>query len=316
MKKWRVLILLAVWPLVMASCSLFSQEVAEEGAQSTGAAASAPPQLGNPFLANKGDINAVNINVATEHELEAIDNGAEGDVVFSDPDNIEASEKNINTLFENRRQGNSWFDDYNRALRFSRREGRPMLVWFHDSVSSPKSNTLGRNVLYTTRFDKWSKDRVTRVVIDTGESPNDLEEQQPRYSLREARAMGRRFGVQRWPAVVVISMSGDTEVVFDGIDDIDWAGKEMAIHKAIERAEASYEKYKDKMRGRGYRDWTVARKKAPLFARYQRYDQKAQRVYLKELGGRIGSVSVANLSEEDKDYLRAQLNGADQKGHE
>lgn len=314
--RWFVLIPLAVWPLVVSSCSLVSENDEGDAAQGAGAAAPAPPQLGNPLLASKGDINAVNINVATEHELEAIDNGAEGDVVFSDPDNIEASEKHINMLFENRRQGNSWFDDYNRALRFSRREGRPMLVWFHDSVSSPKSNTLGRNVLYTTRFDKWCKDRVTRVVIDTAEAPNDLEAQQPRYSLREARAMGRRFGVKRWPSVVVISMSGDTEVVFDGIDDIDWSGKEIAIRNAIERAEVSYEKYKDKMRSRGYRDWKVARRKAPLFARYQRYDQEAQRVYLKELGGRIGSVSVANLSDEDKDYVRSQLNGSGQKQHE
>ncbi len=307
----RVLIPLASLALLLPGCSWLngSGEPGESGeeAQRAGSAAAAVPQLGNPLLANKGDLNAVNVNVATEHELEAIDNGAEGEVVFSDPDNIAASEKNINILFENRLQGNSWFDDYNRALRFSRREGRPMLVWFHDSVSSPKSNTLGRNVLYTNRFDKWCRDRVTRVVIDTGEAPDELEARRPRYSLREARAMGRRFGVQRWPAVVVISMSGDTEVVFDGVDDIDWSGKEIAIRHAIERAEASYGKYKEKMRSRGYRDWTIVRKKAPLFARYQRYDHDTRRVYLKELGGRIGSVSVDNLSEEDRDYLRKQL---------
>lgn len=271
------------------------------------------PQMGNPLLVGKKDIDAVNMNVATEKELEAIDNGAEGEVIFSDPDDLEGSEKSINALFENRRQGNSWFEDYNRALRFSRREGRPMLLWFHDSTTSPKSNTLGQHVLYTNRFDAWCKDRVTRVLLDAGEGANVPNAPKPKYSLSEIRKMGQRFGVKRNPAVVVISMSGDTEVVFDGVEDGNWGYYESQIRQAIERAEKKYEQYKDKLRDRGYRDWTIARKKKPLFARYVRYDQQTERVYLKETGGRIGSVRVANLSEEDRTYIREKMDAVQAK---
>lgn len=81
--------------------------------------------MGNPLLPNQTDPTATSYNVNTSEELAKIDNGAEGEVYFTDPDNPDKEIEGITAAFESTRSGNAWMTDYGRALRFARREGRP-----------------------------------------------------------------------------------------------------------------------------------------------------------------------------------------------
>lgn len=314
----RFFTVVAAAALLLNACSVFSgaEKKAEEGGEPRELASDELPQLGNPLLANKGDINAVNVNVATEEELRNFDNGAEGELVFSNPDDIEASEAQINELFENRRQGNSWMSDYNAALALARRTERPLLIWFHDSVASPKSNALAETVLNTPRFDEWCRDRVIRVLLDDGETTDEFTGRKSRYSLSDLRAMGRNFGVSRRPAVVVASMSGKVTPVIDGIDDSDWKARESEIHTALENAEKDYERYKDTLRDKGYRDWTRSNRRGTVFAKLQRYDRRQGYIYLRRVGGRILRMKFKNLTPEDAAAVEEAVGGAKKSAQE
>lgn len=309
--KWRVFTAVALASLLLNACSVFSGgEKKAEDSEPRQLAPDELPQLGNPLLANKGDINAVNVNVATEEELRSFDNGAEGELVFSNPDDIESSEAQINALFENRRQGNSWMSDYNAALALARRKERPMLIWFHDSIASPKSNALAETVLNSAHFDEWCRDRVIRVLLDDGETTDEFTGRKSRYSLSDLRAMGRNFGVSRRPAVVVVSMSGKVTPVIDGIDDADWKAREAEICKALENAEQDYESYKDTLRDKGYRDWTRSNRRGTVFAKLQRYDRRQGYIYLRCVGGRILRMKFKNLTPEDAAAVEEAVGGA------
>ncbi|HIX19040.1 MAG TPA: thioredoxin family protein [Candidatus Akkermansia intestinigallinarum] len=292
--------------LLLSSCSLFGGKAEEKKQDRAPVAADQLPQLGNPLLANKGDINAVNLNVATEEELRNFDNGAEGELIFSDPDDIEASEEQINALYENRRRGNGWISDYSTALRLARRTERPMLIWFHDSMASPKSNALAEAVLNTPSFDSWCDNRVIRVLLDDSETTDEFTGHKSRYSLNDLRAMGRRFGVSRRPAVVVVSMSGRVTPVIDGVDDTDWKAREAEICKALENAESDYEDYKDKLRDKGYRDWTRSNRRGTFFAKLQRVDRARGVAYLRQVGGRVLRMRLKSMTAEDAAYVESR----------
>lgn len=261
-------------------------------------------ETGNPLLPNKGDPSAVNYNVSTSEELEKIDNGAEGEVFFTDPDNPDKEIEGITAAFESRRNGNGWMSDYGRAIRFAHRENRPLLIWFHDSVISPKSSRLGEQLLDTPRFNAWCKDRVVRVKLDSGASIKDeATTAGARYSRNAIDSLALKYGLRKRPAIAVISPRGKFIIGMDGyngylqeVDDI--------IRQGVEKAEEDMEAYRAKLEPKGYRTWHSALGDMSLFAKLQRFDESKQLVYLKEYGGRITRTKLSRFSQEDVDYIR------------
>lgn len=262
-------------------------------------------QTGNPLLPNKGDPGAVNYNVSTSEELEKIDNGAEGEVFFTDPDNPDKEIEGITAAFESRRNGNGWMSDYGRALRFAHRESRPLLIWFHDSVISPKSSQLGEQLLDTPKFNAWCKDRVVRVKLDSGAALQD-DKTQARYTRNAIDGLALKYGLRKRPAIAVVSPRGKFIVGVDGysgflqeVDDV--------IRQGVADCETDMERYKAKLEPKGYRTWHSARGNMSLFAKLQRFDEQNQLVYLKEYGGRITKTKLSRFSQEDIDYIKDYL---------
>lgn len=293
----------------MVSCS--STEKAPERSYPSNPIAAANMQngaeeTGNPLLPNKGDPSAVNYNVSTSEELEKIDNGAEGEVYFTDPDNPDKEIEGITAAFESRRNGNGWMSDYGRALRFAHRENRPLLIWFHDSVISPKSSKLGEQLLDTPRFNAWCKDRVVRVKLDSGAALSDEGVSGARYSRNAIDGLALRYGLRKRPAIAVVSPRGKFIIGMDGyngylqeVDDI--------IRQGVKTAEEDMEAYKTRLEPKGYRTWHSAKGNMSLFAKLQRFDEAKQLVYLKEYGGRITRTKLSRFAQEDIDYIKDYL---------
>lgn len=266
----------------------------------------AAEEMGNPLLPNRGDPSAVNYNVSTSEELEKIDNGAEGEVYFTDPDNPDKEIEGITAAFESRRNGNGWMSDYGRALRFAHRENRPLLIWFHDSVISPKSSKLGEQLLDTPRFNAWCKDRVVRVKLDSGAALADEGVSGARYSRNAIDGLALRYGLRKRPAIAVVSPRGKFIIGMDGysgylqeVDDI--------IRQGVKTCEEDMEAYKARLEPKGYRTWHSAKGNMSLFAKLQRFDEAKQMVYLKEYGGRITRTKLSRFAQEDIDYIKDYL---------
>lgn len=295
-------------PACLGSCSLWSQPSPEEKPSSRNPMMGFQdemPQVGNPLVPGTGDPNAVNYNVTTSEELEQIDNGAEGEVYFTDPDNPDKEIEGITNAFENRRNGNGWLADYAQAVRLAHRECRPLLIWFHDSVVSPKSKELGEALLDSDEFNEWCKDRVVRLKLDAGASIDDATRDKARYSRDNINRLSRRYGLSRKPALAVVSPSGHLMVGIDGYDGF-VQQVESILKQGVEDAEQEVDKLRERLTKRGYRTWCSARGDMTMFAKLQRFDDKNDMVYLREYGGRTTRSKIIRFCREDRDFIRRQ----------
>lgn len=256
----------------------------------------------NPLLPGGGGLGAETMKVTTEEELKNIDNGAEGELIWTDPDNPDADIPDLTAAFENRRQGNGWLSNLGRGIKLARKEGRPLIIWFHNSVTSPKSKMVGNQLLNTAKFDVWCKDRVVRVLLDGGAGMDETAGSgNSRYSPSSITNLARRYGLSRLPGIVVLNPRGKITARIDGYNGF-IGSVEKAILEGVQEAEKSYAEYKDNLREKGYRDWT-SRKGQKLFARLQRYDEEKEAVYLREPGGKVSRTRLALFCEEDVAYL-------------
>lgn len=258
----------------------------------------------NPLLTGGAvDPNAQSYNVTTSEELEKIDNGADGEVYFTDPDNPDADIAGITAAFEARRNGNGWLESYGRATRLAHRECRPLIIWFHDSVIAPKSGLLGEELLDTPEFNEWCRDRVIRVKLDSGASIDDRTRSSARYSRNAIERLAHRFGLKKKPALAVLTPRGKFVLGVDGYNDFTQQ-VESLLKEGVITAEKEMEAYREKLAPRGYRTWSSATGEATVFARLQRFDEEHQMVYLKEYGGKITRTKLRRFSREDREFIR------------
>ncbi|MBR4107845.1 MAG: hypothetical protein IKK45_04055 [Akkermansia sp.] len=299
----RQALLAACVGLLLASCS-FVRETEQE--LMTAPTPEEEAQLGNPLApGSMHHENAVNYNVTTSEELERIDNGAEGEVYFTDPDNPDKEIAGITAAFEARNNGNGWLTDYGLAIRFAHRECRPIIIWFHDSVISPKSARLGEQLLDTPKFNEWCKNRVVRIKLDSGASIDDRSGKNAKYSHTAINRLAKRYGITRKPGLAVVSPRGQLIVGIDGYDGF-IQSIESILKGGVVRCEKEMLAYREKLQKRGYRTWHSAQGGMSLFARLQRFDSEHNMVYLKEYGGRISRTKLHRFSREDKEYIAAR----------
>lgn len=265
----------------------------------------ASAELGNPLLANKGDINAITYNVNTSEQLESIDNGSDEELIWTNPDDPDADIPELTEAFENRRHGNGWQTDMGWAIRLSRQQELPLLVWFHDSVISPTSNALGRDYLNTKEFNEWCKNRLIRLRLDSGVSLDDASADKARYSYREINSLQQRYGLKKKPSFAIITPSGKIVERIDGFDGY-LSGFIRDLQEGVKLAEQAYKKHKEDLRDRGFREWGSAHGEKKVFAKFVRYDAEKKVVYLKESGGRISRTKLNAFCQEDVDFILSQ----------
>lgn len=259
------------------------------------------------YIAQGGNVDATTYDVSTPEDLAKIDNGAEGEVYFTDPDAPEEEITEISEAFENRRTGQHWFTNSAQASRIARLRGLPMLVWFHDSTLSPKSKLLGRELLQSPDFLDWSKDRAVCLCLDAGKGMNDVHASSSDSSKsRKIARMQQSYGLKRKPAFVVVSPQGKVVTLIDGFDGYA-AALETNLKDGIEQAAKSYEDYKDGLRAKGFRDWHSADGKRVIFAKITRFDQKRDILYLKNAAGRQYKVHESKFHDLDVDYIENNL---------
>lgn len=314
MKTPLRMVLLSLGVGLLASCSVLQQQNEEEQDEKIPRPEDeGKPKMGwedpvmpgmNPLLTGGAvDPNAQSYNVSTSEELEKIDNGAEGEVFFTDPDNPDAEIEGITAAFEAKRHGNGWLESYATATRLANRECRPLIIWFHDSVVAPKSALLGEELLDTPEFNEWCRDRVVRLKLDSGASIDDRTRSTAKYSRNAIERLARRYGLRKRPALAVVSPRGQFVVGIDGYNDF-IQQIEVLLKEGVVNAEKEMDEYREKLSSKGYRTWSTTTGKVTLFARLQRYDEEHQMLYLKEYGGRITRVKLRRLCNDDRDFVQ------------
>ena len=292
--------------ILLQACSVFMQRTVTE--ESTNATKDLPQDMagfmGNTLLPGANNPDAINMKVTSEADLKKVEGSTDEDeIIWTDPDNLNESMAELNAVFEKKRQGNGWLNNYGQALKLSRRQGLPLIIWFHDSITSPKSKELGRTLLETQKFDTYCERRVIRMKIDSGAAIDDSPGKSTRYSLSSINRLANKYGIDRRPSIVVISpYGGKVTARINGMSDYLY-DVHAEIEAGVEKAEADYRAYKKELKTKGYREWTERRGKATIFAKLMRFDEKNNYVYLKEPGGKVTKTRLESFSKEDISYL-------------
>lgn len=293
--------------LLLGSCSLFDSTPDAPATPATPATPDSAAAAYDAYVAAGGSVDARTFNVNSPEDLARIDNGVEGEVFFTNPDDPDQEIAGITEAFENKRTGQRWIPNYVQGLRFSRRKGLSVIIWFHDSSISPKSKLVGRELLNTPQFLDWCKDRVICICLDAGSGMTDLQgDSKSNDNFRNIASIQRRYNLKKKPSFVVMSANGKIVKTIDGYDDY-IGGLESDLKSSIEAADKIYAQYLKELSAKGFREWRSKDGQKTLFAKLTRFDDKNDMLYLKEHTGRQIKIHESEFHNSDVDYIENNI---------
>ncbi len=307
--------LLCAAVFALSSCSLLYQRTESEetvidqerGANGAGELTQGEPAE-NPLNPSRGV--GTNFHVNNEEELLRIDNGADGEVYFTDPNNPDKDIEGITAAFERNLSNERWFTNYRKARQAAAQERKPLIIWFHDSVASPKSNKLRASLLETPYFEDWAAKNAIRVCLDSSLKQSGNAAGKKVYSMNVINGFAAQCGVRRRPAVVVAAADGYIVGRIDGCNPDELNVVDSEIRRYVEEAKTHFAAYQQKLEAKGFRMWKGRTLNSPtLLARMQKYDREEGIVYLTEFTGRVHQTRYNRLSQSDRDWIDAQIGG-------
>lgn len=234
----------------------------------------------------------------------------EEDIVFTDPDNPEASLPELSTLLATapKRRG-SWEQSETIAKRRAAREGKPLLIWFTDSARSPMCKALSQELFSNPEFEAWAAEKLVRLRVDANVVVDDadisLGEKENR--LVEIRAyvtrMKRQYKVLGHPVLLMLNPSGEVLGTYRGYKRGE-ADYKWGLIKQAEAASAhSYQAWRKSLEKKGYREWRD-RQDRKVFAKLTNYSKGT--LTLIEPDGTRSRTHENKLSDEDRAWLAEQ----------
>lgn len=265
------------------------------------------PQDGVTTPINAAGPIGKNYSVRTEKDLMAIDNGMEeGAVAFTNPDNPTEDIAAITAAFSKRGSMQDWTDKYTKALEYSRREGLPIIIWFHDSFLNPSSIKLGQELMDTTEFDAWAKNKIVRLKLDSGIRTRDPDDRTRGLDPEFINGKAAQFSVRTRPSLIVMSPSGKVQGTLTGYEPGNGDAYLADLKRYVKMADQDFNEFKKTLVTKGYRTWHGAKDDTSLFAKLQKYDAEQKLVWLREFDGRVTCTRAQLLSQPDIDWINQQ----------
>jgi len=229
-------------------------------------------------------------------------------IVFTDPDNPDASLPELSTLLKTPDKG-PWEESETIARQRASREGKPLLIWFTDSNTSPMCKALDAELFNTPKFESWAKEKLIRLKVDANSSRKfenmTLGEQEDMNIRRKTYVtdMKKRYNVLGHPTLLVLSPGGEVIGRYRGYKrgqaDFTWG----QLKQGETVASNSYQSWRKDLEKKGYREWqdTKGRK---VFAKLQRYHE-GEVVFLEPDGTR-SKTNESRLSAGDRAWIAQQ----------
>ncbi len=238
----------------------------------------------------------------------------EEEIVFTNPDNPDSSLPELATLLEKAPgRRNSWEESETIAKRRAAREGKPVLVWFTDSKTSPMCKALSQELFSTPDFEKWAAEKLVRLRVDANvrESPlikgagvtiEDAMSREVDLSRYVAR-LKKQYKVLGYPSVLMLNPAGEVIGRYRGYKRGD-ADYFWGLIKQGEAVSAnSHMAWKAGLEKKGYREWKD-RKGRQVFARLLAYSNGT--LSLIEPDGTRSRTHEDKLSDEDQQWILDQ----------
>jgi thioredoxin-related protein len=234
----------------------------------------------------------------------------EEDIVFTNPDDPEASLPELSTLLSAvpKRRG-PWEQSETVARRIASREGKPLLIWFTDSARSPMCKALNEELFSTPDFEKWAAEKLIRLRVDANLQMDDpdlsLDEKETRLvDLKNYVArMKKQYKVLGHPVVVMLNPGGEVIGRYRGYKRGD-ANFTWGLIKQGEAASAhAYQGWRASLEKKGYREWRD-RQDRKVFAKLVSYSNG--RLVFIEPDGTRSRTHEDKLSDSDRAWISEQ----------
>lgn len=224
----------------------------------------------------------------------------ETDLVRTDPDDPDAELPELQELMAEGPREDSWRKSESESLRESRRTGKPLLIWFTDSLNSSASKTLSEKLLTTKEFRDWADESTVRLVVDQNQGSNIDEAVRKRL---HARQLKKKYNARGFPTLMVVAPSGEVIGRYTGYR----RGKEDFIFGQVKQgvsvAAENQKTWRSSLEKKGYREWSDG-KGREIFAKLGAY--KDGELQLVEPDGTRSRTNEKRLSPADRVWIQQQ----------
>lgn len=230
------------------------------------------------------------------------------DIVYTDPDNPDAEIPELADLLSSVKRG-PWEQSETIAKQRSVREGKPLLIWFTDSQSSPMCKALSQELFSTHEFGDWATEKLIRLRVDAAVKITDQDldlgssEDKRIRVIRYVAELKKRYKVMGHPSLVMLSPSGEVVSRPRGYKrgEADYLWGVLKQGEAV--AAASYEGWRKGLEKKGYREWNDRRGRK-IFAKLISYQDGT--LILIEPDGSRARTKEKSLSDEDRLWITEQ----------
>jgi hypothetical protein len=295
--------------LVLCSCAKlgFSPKVKPPPKDQPFGASGVPPQLRAKSSQPAATAVVAGGNVAPEPS-KLLNLTPEEDIVYTDPDNPEASLPELGTLLAAPKRG-PWEQSETVAKQYSMREGKPLLIWFTDSGSSPMCNALSQELFSKSEFGAWATEKIVRLKVDSSVRVKDLDLDIGEAEDKRARVISynnelkKRYKVLGYPTLVMLNSSGAVIGKYRGYK----RGESERLWGQLKHSEAvsleAHKSWKESLEKKGYREWQDRRGRK-ILAKLTSYS-KGTLTFIEPDGGRA-QTKEESLSDADQAWIAEQ----------
>ncbi|WP_367873786.1 thioredoxin fold domain-containing protein [Luteolibacter sp. Populi] len=303
MKPARWLTLLPA-ALLLASCGLTKPDKPEVAISNNSGPGGIPPHMLKGFDGGGTAVtpggNQQKAQAAAAAAAASVDY-TEADLAWTDADNPDAEIPELSKVMTNATEGTRWLESETQALRESKKTGKPLVIWFTDSVNSPACKSLSTRLLETNEFENWATENTVRLVIDQhpgGKGPDDV----TRRTLHN-RELKKKYNASGYPTFMVITPGGEVIDRYKGYrkgkEDFFFGQVKQGVSLAAEKQSA----WKSSLTKKGYREWSDGKGRS-IFAKLSYY--KDGDLILAEPDGQRARTHEKNLSDEDRGWIEKQ----------
>lgn len=232
----------------------------------------------------------------------------EEDIVYTDPDNPDAEIPELATLLSGAKRG-PWEESETIAKKRSVREGKPLLIWFTDSNTSPMCKALSEELFATHEFGQWATEKLVRLRVDAAvkiDDPDlDLGSSEDRRIgiIRYVADLKKRYKVLGHPSLIMLGPNGEVVGRYRGFKRGDGAYFWGLIKQGEVAAAESYKSWRAGLEKKGYREWQDRRDRK-VFAKLVSYSKGE--LILVEPDGSRSRTKESLLSDKDRAWIAEQ----------
>jgi hypothetical protein len=258
-----------------------------------------PPQL--RAGQNRGAAVQPGGNVSADAQKRALEAHAPDELVWTDPDNPDAELPELDGLLTGPKQKGPWWDSETEAIRESKRTGKPLLIWFTDSVRSTSCKSLSNNLLTRSEFEDWARENTVRLVVDQSVKGKNIDDTTAK--VLHSRNLKKKYKASGYPSLHVLAPSGEVigryKSYRPGQEDFLWGQLKQGVSLAKER----HQSWKASLEKKGYRDWSNDSGKV-IFAKLGAY-RDGQMILVEPDGQRVRTLEK-NLSAGDRVWIQQE----------